>query len=49
VPLRLFLQAFWQEDEALDPIDVGLFGADGIMFGSDGVPIESSLCAQYAR
>jgi hypothetical protein len=49
VPLRLFLQAFWQEDEALDPIDVGFFGADGIMFGSDGVPIESSLCAQYAR
>jgi hypothetical protein len=37
VSLRLFLQAFWQENEALDPIDVGFFGADRIMFGSDGV------------
>ena len=26
-----------KEDEALDPIDVGFFGANGIMFGSDGV------------
>jgi hypothetical protein len=32
----LVLQAFWQQDEALDPIDVGFFGADGMMFGSDG-------------
>jgi hypothetical protein len=30
-------QAFWQQDEALDPIDVGFFSADGMMFGSDGV------------
>jgi hypothetical protein len=37
VPLRSFLQAFWQQDEALDPIDVGFFSADGMMFGSDGV------------
>ena len=29
-------QAFWQQDEALDPIDVGFFSADGMMFGSDG-------------
>jgi len=26
-----------KEDEAFDPVDVGLFGADGVLFFSDGV------------
>ena len=26
-----------EEDEAADPVDVGLFGADGVVFDPDGV------------
>ncbi len=39
-------QAFGQQDEALDPIDVGFFGADGMMFGSDGASDTSTSSVQ---
>jgi len=45
-----------EEDKAADPVDVGLFGADGIVFDSDGITdtltssaqrLSTSLIEQY--